>query len=98
MVLKQKEPAPDVYRVTYRLSKWRTKSERFFSAFNATEAFTDYHHAFAHGHVNGSRSVVLSVDLYDRFAGFWIDKTNEVQLTEDHQHAKLSRGYIRLNK
>jgi len=96
--LKQKEPAPDVYRVTYRLSKWRTKSERFFSAFTATEAFTDYHHAFSHGHVNGDRSVVLSVDLYDRFAGSWINKTGEVKLTDVHEHAKISRGYIRLNR
>ena len=32
--MKSKEPTPEIYKITYKLSRWKTKSERYFTAFN----------------------------------------------------------------
>ena len=96
--MKDVQPSPDVYKIIYRLSRWKTKSERYFTAFTATEAFRDFYHAFEHGHVNSKHVKVYQVDLYDRFAVRWIEKIHQVQVSSDLELAHEHGRYIYLNK
>ena len=69
--MKHKEPTPDIYKIIYKLSRWKTKSERYFTAFDAQQAFDDFHYAFEIFHVNSNKVHVLDILRYDRFADRW---------------------------
>jgi len=94
--LKTKQPTVYVYRIIYRLRRWKTKSERFFTAFDATEAFDDFYHAFKNGHVNSSNVKIFRVEYYDRFADRWVDKLNQVTIKPERELATAKGGYIYL--
>ena len=76
--MKSKEPTPDIYKIVYKLSRWKTKSERYFTAFDAQQAFDDFCYAFDVGHVNSNRVTVYDIVRYDRFADRWYSVSNEV--------------------
>ena len=94
--MKSKHLSPYVFKIVYKLRRWKTKSERFFSAFDATEAFKDFYYAFEHGHVNSNRVKIFRVEYYDRFADRWVDKINQVQIKPEMTLAKSTGCYIYL--
>lgn len=96
--MKEKQQSPDIYKITYRLSRWKTQSERFFSAFSATEAFEDFYYAFVSGHVNSDNVRITRIDFYDRFANKWFNKIGQVVLNPEITIAREIRGYIYLRR
>jgi hypothetical protein len=66
-----KEPAPEIYKVIYKLSRWKTKSERYFTAFSTQEALEDFNYVFTSGHVDSFRVVLFDIIKYNRFADKW---------------------------
>ena len=66
-----KEPTPDIYKVVYKLSRWKTKSERYFTVFTTQEAVNDFYYIFQAGHINSDNVTVYDVVKYDRFADRW---------------------------
>ena len=77
--MKAKEPTPDIYKVIYKLSRWKTRSERYFTAFNSQEAFDDFCYAFVSGHVNSSNVNIYDVSRYDRFADRWYGEFDMIE-------------------
>ena len=82
--MKAKEPTPDIYKVIYKLARWKTRSERYYTAFNTQQAFDDFHYAFIAGHVNSSNVSIHKIYRYDRFADRWYDLTKEVETLPDN--------------
>lgn len=72
MAKHNREPSPDIYRIRFKPGRWRTKAERFFSAFSAGEALDALFHAFETGKVDANCITVYSVEMWDRFAEKWI--------------------------
>lgn len=94
--MKDKVQSPDIYKIVYRLSRWKTKSERFFTAFSATEAFNDFYYAFCSGHVDSIRVKIHSIELYDRFADKWFNKSGQVVIDPSFSIVCEKSGYIYL--
>lgn len=92
----EREKTPEIYKVIYRLKRWKTKSERYFTGFSVTEAFNDFHYAFVSGHVNSDRVTIHKIERYDRFADRWYDETSCIG--GDHENVTVSRGKIILNR
>jgi hypothetical protein len=90
--------SPDIYRIIYRLSMWKTKSTRYFSAFSATEAFEDFYHAFRTGHVNSDNVKIHRVEYYHRFADKWFNKTGQVMLDKKLKMAGTQGRHIILTR
>ena len=91
--MKSKEPTPDIYKIVYKLSRWKTKSERYFTAFDAQQAFDDFCHAFDNGHVNSDRVAVYDVVRYDRFADRWYGMLDTItKFTENIKQTK--KGHL----
>ena len=80
MKTKQKEPYPDIYKIVYRLKRWKTRSERYFTVFSAQQAFNDFYYTFMSGHVNSDRITLYRIEVYNRFSDKWVDVTSEIQL------------------
>ena len=76
--MKAKEPTPDIYKVIYKLARWKTKSERYFTAFDQQQAFDDFYYAFCNGHVNSKSVSIHDIQRYDRFANKWYSVINDV--------------------
>jgi hypothetical protein len=74
----KKEPTPDIYKIVYRLSRWKTKSSRYYTAFSCDEALDDFHYAFEQNMANSNRLTILSIMFYDRFADKWLDRTSDI--------------------
>ena len=95
--MKSKEPTPNIYKIIYKLSRWKTKSERYFTAFDTQQAFDDFCYAFDSGHVNSNRVTVYDVVKYDRFADRWYSTANHIETLPDYckqnrkQHLILTR-------
>jgi len=68
---KEKEPRPDIYRLTFKPGKWKTRGERFFNTFSAGEALDDLYHAFATGKVDADCLTVVSIESWNRFSNKW---------------------------
>jgi hypothetical protein len=96
--LKEKQLSPDIYKIIYRLSRWKTKSERFFSAFSATEAFKDFYYAFVSGHVDSKSVKIYRIEYYDRFANKWFNKIGQVVLDRKLELVQEKGGYIFLKR
>ena len=73
--MKHKEPTPDIYKVIYRPGRWKSKCERYYTAFTAQEAMEDFKHTFDHGHVTSDTAKIYIISRYDRFADRWYDVT-----------------------
>lgn len=69
---KDKEPTPDVYRLRFKPGRWKTRAERFFSAFCAGEALDDFYYAFISGKVDAHCVTIYAIEMWDRFANKWI--------------------------
>lgn len=82
--MKHKEPTPEIYKVVYKLSRWKTKSERYFTAFSTQQAFDDFLYAFDAGHVNSNRVTVFDVIRYDRFADRWYGVIDDIESFPDN--------------
>ena len=94
--MKKREPTPDIYKVVYKLSRWKTRSERYFTAFNSQEAFDDFCYAFVSGHVNSSNVNIYGISRYDRFADRWY---NEFKMIKDvPEYATIYKKKIALIK
>ena len=68
---KEKEARPDIYRLTFKPGKWKTRGERFFSTFSAGEALDDLYHAFSTGKVDADCLTVVSIESWNRFSNLW---------------------------
>tara|TARA_R110001606_G_scaffold266172_1_gene415165 strand:- start:408 stop:731 length:324 start_codon:yes stop_codon:yes gene_type:complete len=68
---KEKEPRPDIYRLTFKPGMWKTRGERFFNTFSAGEALDDLYHAFAIGKVDADCLTVVSIESWNRFSNKW---------------------------
>ena len=77
--MKSREPTPEIFKLVYKLSRWKTKSERYFTAFDIQEAFNDFCYAFVNGHVNSNNVTIYNICRYDRFADRWYDETEQVK-------------------
>lgn len=96
--MKDRQQSPDIYKIVYRLSRWKTKSERFFPAYNATEAFEDFYHAFISGHVDSKSVKIHRIEYYDRFANKWFNKIGQVALDPKLELVREKGGYIFLKR
>ena len=76
--MKAKEPTPDIYKIIYRLARWKTKSERYYPGFSAQEAFDDFYYSFMSGHVDSNCVSIYKVLRYDRFADKWYVETDQI--------------------
>ena len=95
--MKSKEPTPDIYKIVYKLSRWKTKSERYFTAFDVQQAFEDFCYAFDNGHVNSTRVTVYGVVKYDRFADRWYSMLDEItKLPANSKQTK--KGHLTLTR
>ena len=94
MKKKTKEPYPDIYKIVYRLKRWKTKSERYFTVFSAQEAFDVFYYAFMSGHVNSDRVTVYKIYKYDRYADRWYDQTSYINYVEPHIHVRTGNKCI----
>ena len=81
--MKDREPTPDVYKVIYRPGRWKSKCERFYTAFDAQQALLCFHHTFEHGHVTSDLAKIYSINRYDRFANKWYDVTHTIEKLPD---------------
>lgn len=87
-----KEPSPEIYKVIYKLSRWKTKSERYFTAFSAQEALDDFNYAFQSGHVDSMRVVLFDIIKYNRFADKWYTMLDTIKnIPEGVAKAKKGR-------
>jgi len=68
---KDREPRPDIYKLTFKPGKWKTRAERFFNTFTAGEALDDLFYAFDSGKVDADCLTITSVEMWDRFANKW---------------------------
>lgn len=68
---KEKEPRPDIYRLTFKPGLWKTRGERFFNTFSAGEALDDLYHAFVTGKVDAECLTVVSIESWNRFSNLW---------------------------
>ncbi len=94
--MKLKEPSPDIYKIVYRLARWKTKSERYFSVFTPQEAFDDFCYVFTMGLVNSSRVYIHDMYRYDRFADSWYSEFEKI--TELPEYAVRKKNKINLIK
>lgn len=76
--MKQKEPTPDIYRVVYRASRWKSKSTKYFTAFSTDEAIVDYCYSMSADRSHSNKFTVIRIEKYDRFADRWDNTTNEI--------------------
>ena len=79
-----KEPTPDIYKIIYKLSRWKTKSERYFTVFSAQEAIDDFYYIFQTGHVNSNCVTVYDVVKYDRFADRWYTMLDTIETVPEN--------------
>lgn len=77
--MKSKEPTPEIFKIVYKLSRWKTKSERYFTVFNTQEAFDDFCYAFTSGHVNSNNVTIYNIYRYDRFADKWYSEFDSIK-------------------
>lgn len=82
--MKYKEPTPEIYKVIYKLTKWKTKGERYFTEFSAQGAFDDFCYAFVNGLVNSNSVTLFDVFKYDRYADKWYRETDTIQHLPDY--------------
>lgn len=76
--MKQKDPTPDIYRVVYRASRWKSKSIKYFTAFSTDEAIVDYCYSMSDTRSHSSSFTVIKIERYDRFADRWDNCTGEI--------------------
>lgn len=95
--MKQKEKFPDIYKIVYKLSRWKTRSERYFTVFDAQEAFDDFHYAFVSNHVNSNKVHVLDIYKYDRFADKWFSEIQTVTKLPVSV-VRTSRGHLTMTR
>ena len=68
----------EVYRVVFRCAAWKTKSERYYTASSAAEAFEDLYHSFHRGRVAAMKITVYDVEHYDRYSNLWVSRYHDV--------------------
>ena len=95
--MKSKETFPDIYKIIYKLSRWKTRSERYFTVFDAQEAFDDFQYAFVSGLVNSNKVHVLDICKYDRFADKWFSEIHDVTITSPLV-VKTKRGHLTMKR
>lgn len=69
-----KHKVPEVYRVVYRCTTWKTKSERYYSAYHSSEALADIYHTFHHGKINSRKITIYDIEEYDRYSNLWVSR------------------------
>jgi hypothetical protein len=95
--LKYKEPTPDIYKVVYKLSRWKTRSERYFTAFSTQRAFDEFLYVFETGHVNSNRVTIFDIIRYNRFADKWYSVVDEINKIPE-QAKQTKKGYLILTR
>lgn len=67
----------EVFKVVFRCAAWKTKSERYYTAVNASEAFEDLYHSFHRGRVATNKVTIYDIDQYDRYSNLWVSRFDE---------------------
>ena len=70
----KKHETPEVYRIVYRCTSWKTKSERYYTAFHSSEALADIYHTFHHGKINSRKITIYDIEEYDRYSNLWVSR------------------------
>ena len=94
--MKESYKQPDVYRIIFRIGRWKTKSTRYYTANDAQEAFNDLLYAFEHDRIKGRSLKVFSVDKYDRYADKWHNEIDLVTELSDVVTRKRNNLHIKL--
>lgn len=68
---------PEMYRIILRCGDWKMKSERYYTAFCASEALEDLYHAFHKGRVHATKVTILEIDQYDRYSNLWVSRLGD---------------------
>lgn len=71
-----KHQYPEVYRIIMKCGKppWKTKSERYFTAFHSAEALEDVYHTFHKGKIHATQITIYDVEEYDRYSNLWVSR------------------------
>jgi hypothetical protein len=99
-----KHPTPEVYRIIMRcgIPPWKTKSERYFTAFHSSEALEDIYHTFHTGKIHANQIIIYDIQEYDRYSHLWVSRFEhalenieniDIKTIKIKQHSiKLIRG------
>jgi hypothetical protein len=98
-----KHPTPEVYRIIMRCGKppWKTKSERYFTAFHSSEALEDLYHTFHTGKMHAEQVIIYDIQEYDRYSHLWVSRfNNAIENIEnfDIDTVKIKKDSIKLKR